>query len=374
MNIRKKRNAVILIFLAAALIFVPFKVYGEVAPITDVEDKLENITSEEMKVLQQLFTLSQEITGLEKQEGEINADIDELEVKISDLDKDIDEKQKDYDLQLGLLEQVLVNYQRNGPASYLEILLSADNLSTFLKSLNIMKDISHNVNQLLTTLQDGKKVLEEERNQLKNTTALLEQKKVDLVSTITEKEKVQIEQQDYLLSLQSDKAFYQEQLDNLTQRWEDCRLLFPSISDEISSIIGAGYFTLEDLNLDSSVLSMTGYIADDTFNRILTEHSTVTQTSFRFEEDQVVIEVPEEHLILKGNFIISGESAIQYEVTEGTFYDMPLEAASIDELFENGPLLIDFDAITGDMIIIDFELNDVWSTEDALNFVIIPKF
>ena len=86
---KKKRNTILLFIMAAALVFIPPKASAEVAPITEVEDKLENITAEEMKVLQQLFTLSQEITDLEKQEDKMNTDIDQLEAQITDLDQDI---------------------------------------------------------------------------------------------------------------------------------------------------------------------------------------------------------------------------------------------------------------------------------------------
>ncbi len=376
MSIRRKRNQKIgwILILAIIILVFPFKASGEVKQITELEDRLENITEEEMDVLQELFRLSQEIDSLEQEEAKINREIEQLEAKIAALDKDIEGKQKDYDIQLTILEQVLVNYQRSGPASYLEILLKADNLSTFIKSLNIIKDISHNVNDLLVTVEDSKRILEEERSQLAQSTLLLEEKKENLVVTLKEKQEVQKEQESYLASLQTDKVYYQEQLANLTMLWEECRTLFPSISAEISSIVGEGYFTLEDLNLDSGFFTMSGYLEEETFNQILSEHSTITQTIFSYEEDQVMIEVPEEHLVLKGYFSISGESAIQYEVTEGTFYDMPLEQASIAELFLNGPLLIDFNAVTGDIIIIDFKLTEIWSTEEALNFVIIPQF
>lgn len=374
MRFDRKRNRILAVLVAVMLLAIPLKASGEVAPITEVEDKIENISAKELGVLKELFTLSQEISALEDQEKSINTEIEALQVKIDILDRDIEDKQADYDLRLEVLEQVLVNYQRNGPASYLEILFRADNLSSFIKSLNIIKDISHNVNELLASLKESKRLLEEERKQMADSTALLEQRKQELAATINEKQKVIKEQEIYLSSLQTDKAYYQEQLNNLTQLWDECKSLFPGISQEITAIIGAGYFSLEDLHLDSGFFTMTGYIAGDSFNQILSDNSTITQTVFRFEEDQVVIEVPELHLVLKGNFVIAGRSAIQYEVTEGTFYDMPLEQSSIAELFDKGPLLIDFDTITGDMIIVDFELTDVWSTENALNFVIVPQF
>jgi peptidoglycan hydrolase CwlO-like protein len=367
-----------LIAIAAAfilfLLLVPIQASGEVKPITDLEDKLTNISEEEKAVLEKLFALSQDIDALEQEEAVINGEIDALQQQTDQLGKEIVKKQSDYDKQLDILKQVLVSYQRGGPASYLEILLRAEDLASFLKSINIMKDISHNVNELLTSLQDGKKELQRKKDQLEADKVLLKQKEEELTANIHTKQQKQEEQETYLASLQEDRAFYQDQLDSVSQMWDNCKKLFPAVSKEISDIVGAGKFALEDLNLEYSLFSISGSLKEETFNQILSDNSALTLTFFHFEDDQVVIEVPEEHLVLKGNFIISGKNAIQYEVTEGTFYDMPLEAASITELFQNGPLLIDFSKVTGEMTIIDFTLTEVQSTQGELDFVIIPEF
>jgi hypothetical protein len=87
-----------------------------------------------------------------------------------------------------------------------------------------------------------------------------------------------------------------------------------------------------------------------------------------------VIEVPEKHLVLTGDFIVAGDNAIQYEVKEGTFFEIPLENASIEELFQKGPLLINFKTIAGDMVMIDFSLNKVESLDGRLAFEIKPEW
>lgn len=371
---KKNRILVILLAFVMVIVIIPMKASGEVKPVTELEDKLEDISEEEKVVLEKLFHIQQEMDGMKAEEDTMNKEIVTLQSQTKDLENQIDKKQKEYDLQLDILKQVMVNYQRGGPASYLEILLRADNLSEFLKSMNIIKDISHNVNELLHTLDEGKKTLEEQSTALVEATIELEHKKEDLADNLNKQEIVQKEQEDYLTSLKEDKEHYQEQLTNIRQIWEDSQLVFTDIVSELNIIISSGYFTLEDLNLNYGFITVQGFIEEDNFNRILKEKSTLPMTVFRFEEDQVVIEVPDKHLVLNGNFVIDGESAIRYEVTQGTFYDMPLEAASILELFQKGPLRIDFKAMTEDLVIIDFEINEVYSQDGSLDFVIIPQF
>ncbi len=376
MNKYKKQGLfiVVLLLLVSGLIIVPIRVSGEVQPITETQEKLEGISEEEKEVLEKLFTIDQEINEIEQEKSEITDEIETLQVKIKDMGSEIEDKQVEYDLQLDILEKVLVNYQRSGPASYLEILLSADNLTTFLKSINLIKDISRNEGELLTSLEEGKKVLEEEKTSLDEAVLLLEDKQVELLENLHKNELLEQEQKIYLASLMEEQEFFQEQLASLETKWADCQKLFTDIVKEITRIIGAGYFSMEDLNLNLGFTKMQGAIKEDTFNRILKENSEFSETIFRFERNQVVIEVPEKNLVLTGEFVVTGESAIRYEVESGTFYDMPLEAASIEELFQKGPLLIDFKTIAGDMVTIDFTLNMVESQDGRLAFEIKPEW
>lgn len=365
---------VLSIVLTMLFIIIPKQVFGDVKPITDMQEKLEGISQEEKIVLEKLFTISQEIDELEQEEARITGDIDALQVQIKDTEDNIEAKQADYDLQMGILKQVLVSYQRGGPASYLEILLSADNLTMFLKSINMIKDISHNVDNLLGSLEEGKKVLEEEKEGLAGKVLLLEQKKIELQEPKLKKQQLKVEQEDYLNSLQEEETQYQEQLVQLEQMWGDCTVLFADIVEEITNIAEAGNFTIEDLNLSIGFFKIDGAIYEDTFNAILKEHSDLPETIFHFQADQVVIEVPEKHHILTGKFVLSGENSITFEVESGSFYELPLEAASLEELFLKGPLTIDFKKLAGDTVTIDFSLKSIKALEGSLAFEIQPEF
>lgn len=364
----------ITIVMMITLVVIPYHVSGEVQPITDLQEKLEGISAQEKAVLEKLFTINQKMEELKREIQQITEEIDALQVHSIELENKIEEKQKDYDFQLNILKQVLVDYQRGGPASYLEILLNADNLTEFLKSINMIKDISRNVGELLDDLEEGKKVLQTEKDELAENVLLLEQKQSELEEPLKEQQELKEEQEEYLASLQEDREHYQEQLENLVQVWEDCKLLFSDIISEITKIVGEGYFTTEDLNLSYGFFKMEGALTEDTFNKILQEHSKLPETIFHFYTDKVVIEVPGKHLVLSGKFTLAGDASLLFEVEEGSFYEMPLEATSIQELFKNGPLLIDFKQLAGDSVSIDFALNKLETIEGSLVFDIIPKF
>ncbi len=371
---KRKMKMAIAFLIIPVMLAAPLPASGVVAPIEDTREEIENISQEEMEVLERLFLISKEIEALEAEEVKINTEITAINEQIADLERTIDETQQNYDEKLTLMEKVLVYYQRGGPTTYLEVLLNADSFSEFLKSLNVIRDISHNVSELLTSLEAGKKLLEEEKQQLDGKADELTKKQEELTYNLSEREAAHQEQEAYLSGLEDKRIYYEEQLQNLQLLWEDCKKLFTDIVSETTRIIGEGRFTAEDLNLSMGLFTIPGAIAEDTFNRVLKENSDMAETIFHFQDGQVEIEVPKLHLILRGDFLITGDSAIQYQVTEGTFYDLPLDELSIQALFEQGPMIIDFAAIAGNIEIVDFALQEVASEEGQLTFVIKLKW
>lgn len=349
-------------------------VSGEVQPITDLEDKLDGISEEEKVVLEKLFTITQEMEALERDITLIGEEIADTQNQIDSYEKGIKAKQLDYDTELEVLKGVLISYQKGGPATYLEILLRADNLADFLKSINLLKDISHNIDELLASLEKGREELEVEKAKLEVSVSALEEKKLELIPPLERQRQLKQEQEAYLVSLQQDREHYQQQLEDLVVVWEDCKLLFTELIKEFTRIVEEGYFTAEDLNLNIGFFRMSGTLYEKTFNTVLKEHSDLPETIFHFHEDQVVIEVPQKHLKLIGKFVLEGDTSILFVPTEGSFYDLPLGESSLEELFQNGPLLISFKEMAGDSVSIDFRITSLQTREGCINFEIRPLF
>ncbi|OEH85009.1 hypothetical protein BHU72_07425 [Desulfuribacillus stibiiarsenatis] len=358
--------------LISSFIILPFQSLASVKPIEETKEKLTGISADEEVVLEKLFSIAQDIKEMKQQEERITADIDALQQQMKQLTEGISRQQQDYDWQLDILEKVLVNYQRNGPATYLEILFSADSLSKFLKSLNVLKDLSRNVGNLLNELESAQSTLQIEKTILDAKAGLLEDKKTELLENLHKIELLKLEQEQYLASLQGDFAVYQKQLLNLETMWLDCKKLFADFLEDITRIIESDYLTMEDLNLKIDFLRAQGTLTEDTFNRILKEHSKYPNTVFHFKKDEVLIDFPDKHLLLEGNFTIVGDTAIEYRVTSGTFYGLPLDQASMNELFQKGPLLIDFKSLA-DSLIFEFTINNVQIHEGRLVFEIRPN-
>ncbi len=362
---------VIIIFFF--FINIPNRVSGEVQPITEAQEKLDDITEEEKIVLEDLFTLTQEMEELDREEAKLSKEKEALMIKIKDRESLIEVRQKDYDDQLEILKRVLVDYQRSGPASYVDTLLSVGDLRTFLRSINIIRDLTRNVGEFLDSLEAEQKELAEEKETLAGDVALLEEKKVELQVSYEKKQELKSEQENYLETLEEKREDYEVQIKNLEQMWDDIKIQFSKIVEVFDNIISEGYITQEDLNLSIEFPIIKGTIYETGFNEILMEHYDLQGLRFRFHTDKVVIEIPDKHLILEGTFKIVEGKKLKLEVEKGSFYNMPLETASIEELFKDGYLLIDFEKLTGDMLM-DFYLQSIKSQEGYLEFKISLVF
>jgi peptidoglycan hydrolase CwlO-like protein len=356
------------------MIFNPLEVTGEVKPIEEANQQLEGITREEEETLDRLFILTQEIEEMERQEARLSQEIASLIIHIDELDKSIAIEEKNYGLHLDIMEQVLISYQRGGPASYLDILLKAENLTSFIKSLNLIKDITRNTGELLASIEESKKFLEENRQNLYDSKAILDIRQEELMGSIANKKSLLMEQEAYLESLSEEREKYQQHLDNLKLMWDNLKNLFSHVVDEFSRIIAEGHFTMEDLNLKFGLFSVKGSIHEDTFNRIINENSLLTEMVFSFQKDRVVVEVPDNNLVLYGHFVLEANTSLRFVPEGGSFYSMSLEIESINELFRNGPMLIDFEKVAGDLVVIDIDLKDVVTEDGYISFTIETGF
>lgn len=345
------------------------RISGKAQPAAEIQRKLEGISENEKIILEELFILSQDIEEMDREQAELKDEIRSLETETEDVSNRIYDQQKDYNSKLDVLKQVLVSYQRRGPASYLNIILNARDLSSFLRSVNVIKDLTRNTGELLDSLELTKRELLEQREGLAENIDMLEIQKKRLEEAMEKKMQLRQEQEEYLNSLREEEIYYSELLDSLQGMWDQIKVLFSGIVEEFSEIIGQGKFSMDDLDLRYGLLNVRGTIRQEMLNDILKQHLNLTEIVFHFSPDKVEIEIPENHLVLVGTFVIEDGSVLKFAAEEGSFYEMALEEASIDELFRDGHLSIDFSQFMDNIT-----LQSVKVCDGCLEFNVRPDF
>lgn len=350
------------------LMLFKIQTYGETSKMKETEDKVLKISKEEKENLKILFTINQKWEELQKQAEETTEKIEELTKEKEKLEGEIDSINNSYKEQRDTLGKILVAYERKGTASYLDALLSAGDLKTFIRSVNILRDVTGGVNKLLTGLKENEKKLSEDKEKLSDKIAEQKEEEQELNLQIKQQEELKAEQETFLLSLKEEKGHYEGQLGLLKDTWEGAKEYFKEdFVKEFEEKVQSGAITTEDLNLHIDFLKISGELKEEKLNEAL------SPMAFHFEENRAQLVIPEKELTLTGNFEKKDATSLIFHVTEGTFYGLPLEESSIAELFPESFPVIDLAFLVQNMQF-GIKLNEVTVKKGVLEFTLKPVF
>lgn len=163
------------------------KLEDQAAEKKELQAELDSIDSEKATVKEQIEALDAQINSTEEQIELQNDLIDSLEEMIAQKEEELAEAQKKEEEQYEKFKtRVRVMYEQ-GETSYLEVLLSADDLSDFLSKYEIVSQIAEydkNLFEELKALKEEiaqtKAELEEDRQQAENARKELEVSKSEL--------------------------------------------------------------------------------------------------------------------------------------------------------------------------------------------------
>lgn len=322
-------------------------VVGQVEPPTGIQEKLAGISEEEKQVLQNLFTLAQEIIVLEIEEKDLAEYIDKANQELVSIEAAIASEEANFAQKQEALKRVLKIYQKMGPGSYLEIIMDSDNLSTLLRRINTLRDLTRNTGKLLEMLDVSKDKLALEKVKLVEKLTLIKEKQAQSKEALSHKLKLKIEEEAYLASLKEKSRFYQEHLSNIKGMLEELKPQLAAAVKEFSSIVSDESLPRDAVKMTISLFSMKGTIDQKTFNEITSKQTNLAMMIFTFNEDELEVSVPEKNLVLTGTFVIQEENIIKFQASKGSFYGMPLEAGYIKELLSEEGLTLDFNPLLG---------------------------
>ncbi|ABR46747.1 Membrane-bound metallopeptidase-like protein [Alkaliphilus metalliredigens QYMF] len=341
---KTKKTRVIMSFSFAilfTLLFLPLSMATEQAdPFSEIQENLTGISQEERQIIENLFILVQEIEEMENEETELLLDLSVIEGELKVLENLTRNEELAYEERRDVLKHVLKSYQRRGPGSYLEIVLSSDSLSALLRRLNTLRDLTRNTGALLDELAESKEKLSIEKSKLTEKAMLVEAKQQELQQSIARNLQLQVEQEAYLASLEDQREYYQEHLSNIQSVWDELKLIFSASTKEFSRIIGEGNLPTDAMEISFTSLGIKGTIDEDVINALISEYLDVEELRFNFHPGMVQLKMPNQHLVLTGTFVIENGHTLKFVAEEGSFYGILLTSSAVKELFKEGALVL----------------------------------
>jgi len=356
-----KNKSLLVIGLAAVFLFgMSSTSYaaGYAEPPSKLEEKLAGISAEEKEILQSLFTLAQEIELMEIEEKKLAQEIETANQDVKRTEAEISKEEANYKKQQQALKQVLRLYQKMGPGSYLEIVMDSDSLSTMLRRLTTLRDLTRNTGKLLQALKESKNKLAAEKLKLEEGLERIKQKQEQSKEALQNKLKLKQEKESYLMSLKEESKFYQEQLEGIQKMLDEIKPMLAEAAKEFSSIIKEGSLTTKSLNISISMFNIKGTLSEKTLNEIISKQPTLSKMVFAFHQDKIEISIPEKKLIIRGTFNLQEENVLRFQAEEGTFYDMPLESGYVQQLLSSGDLVLDLRPLLGRSVLKEIHIQE----------------
>lgn len=153
--------------------------------IKEKEQQLENIKDETLKEVEKLNI---EINDYQKQIDELNVEIADTNKKISEAEEKLKKAQDDFDKQEKLLKARLVAAYEAGETSYLDVLLSSENITDFISNYYLITEVATYDAELLDKI-------EKEKQEIAKAKETLEQSKKELDTQKSSKQSVSLQLQ-----------------------------------------------------------------------------------------------------------------------------------------------------------------------------------
>ena len=183
--------------------------------ISDKEDEIDSVKSELSDAAQEVQDLVNQISDYEESISALNTQISEKETEISNKEQEIVNTQKDIDEKQSLLDQRLVSLYMSGQTSYIDLLLSSDDLTDFISKYYLISELATYDTDLIQAIKDSKTELETAKTELETAKTELETNKTELETTQASLESAKSEKEEKVASLNAEEAQLTEELEEL---------------------------------------------------------------------------------------------------------------------------------------------------------------
>ncbi len=343
-NISITRPYSMLLPVLLTLFFITFSVTQAIVPgelPINLEQQVESLSEEELDVMNELFTLRQEIDSVSRQQAQLESGLMEIEEAVHSLQLEIEQQQQRFDTQKNTLGHVLRSYQRRGPGSYLEIIFAADSFSDLIQRINLLRDLTRNTAALLDEVAYHQETLVAEQDRLQQLIVDMEEQISHLQNIIQESKALENELEERLQTLQDERSHYEERLEEMNKAWREVSNVFSTFVEEFMHMMETGNLPEDAITIQFGIPTIRGTIQEEAFNEALHGATSLADVSLRFRPDQVVILMPAREFELTGTFQVQNERYLLFVPEEGTFYGMNLTDDSIENLFSEGVLKLD---------------------------------
>lgn len=194
---------------------------------SEIQNKIDENSSELKSVRAEANEVSKQIQELDKQVNEATLELQKVTDELEQLNLDIirtteelEEAEKELEIKNEEFKARLRSMYKNGNTGYIELLLSAENVSELLSRNQMVQQIASYDRDLITFIKEQRDLIEEKKSELESQKASAEVVKSQIEKRKTELETATKEKQSFMASLQEDIDAFEKQHDELSRESE----------------------------------------------------------------------------------------------------------------------------------------------------------
>jgi len=185
--------------------------------IKETEQKIDEISAEKEETLQEVQKLITQISDYQDEIDNLNDKIGNLQTKITETEKQIKKDEIEYKKENDALDERLVAMYKTGDTSYLDFLLSSENLVDFISSYYLVSEVAEYDVKMLEQIEEHKQKIEKQKSDLESDKKELSNSRTTLVSKQQGLQTIRNTKEQYVKNLSEDEKKLEEELSELAQ-------------------------------------------------------------------------------------------------------------------------------------------------------------
>ena len=246
----KKVISIILVFVLLGICTVP-SIAASVSELEDKKQDLENqqqevkdqkdeVTAKKNAVLDEISELNSKISKYEDEIEELNTKIDNLEDSISTKEEEIKKLEEETKERQDLLVQRLVAMYEKGQTTYLDVLLSSEDMTTFISNYYRIEEIAEADQEVINSVIEKQQKTEETKQELEKEKKEIDESKKEVEEKNNSLQIAKASKQTKVNSLSEEERKLQNTIDEFEAAIKDAQDEIEQARQEVESS-GGGY-------------------------------------------------------------------------------------------------------------------------------------
>lgn len=202
----------------------------------ELEQKKEEVQEIKDETLKEVEKLNIQIDDYQSQITSLDSQIDEVNRKIKEAEQKLIEKQEEYDKKQETFKQRLVAVYEAGETTYLDFLLTSQNLTDFISNYYLVSEVAEMDAELIEKIQKQKQEIELSKKQIEDSKSELTAAKKSKESVTAELKNVKSEKDAKVSQLSAEEKKLQDQIAEIQKDNVTINKKIQSMQDELKKI------------------------------------------------------------------------------------------------------------------------------------------